>query len=247
MQIVDLQKEHEELYFKCLEDWSEEIKEAGDHKARWLEKMKEKGLRVKLALDDRGVVGGIIQYAPIEHSNVEGKDLHFIYCIWVHGHKKGRGNFQKRGMGKALLESAEKDAIELHAKGMVAWGISLPFFMRASWFKKRGYRKVDKEGMIVLLWKPFSCDAESPRLIRKKKKPQLQPGKVVVTGLLNGWCPAQNMVYERAHRACTELGDKVVFETIDTFDRTRFQEWGQSDALFVDTKQVRTGDRKSVV
>jgi len=80
----------------------------------------------------------MIQYAPIEHTFVEGQDLYLIYCIWVHGYKKGRGNFQKRGMGKALLKAAESDAKEKGAKGMVAWGISLPFWMRASWFKKIG-------------------------------------------------------------------------------------------------------------
>jgi len=32
MRIIDLQPELEELYFQCLEDWSEEMTEAGDHK-----------------------------------------------------------------------------------------------------------------------------------------------------------------------------------------------------------------------
>ena len=58
--------------------------------------------RVKLALDDDGQVGGMIQYLPIEHSFAEGRHLHYVACTWVHGHKQGRGNFQKRGMGKAL-------------------------------------------------------------------------------------------------------------------------------------------------
>lgn len=53
-------------------------------------------MRVKLALNESEAVGGMIQYVPIEHSLVEGKDLYFINCIWVHGHKKGRGNFQRR-------------------------------------------------------------------------------------------------------------------------------------------------------
>src|SRR4030066_1891812 len=123
MKVIDLSIEYEKLYFVCLEDWSEEVKEAGDHKEVWYSKMKDKGLRVKLAVDDRGEVGGIIQYIPIEHSFVEGKELYFINCIWVHGHDTGRGNFQKKGMGKALLESAEADARARGAKGRGAWGI----------------------------------------------------------------------------------------------------------------------------
>ena len=41
MNIVDLTKEYESLYFDCLEDWSAEIKEAGPHKDCWYRKMKD--------------------------------------------------------------------------------------------------------------------------------------------------------------------------------------------------------------
>jgi len=241
MEIIPLSPEHEQLYHVCLEDWSDELKEAGDHKARWCGRMWDKGLRVKLALDDNGVVGGMIQYLPIEESFVEGRGLYFVLCIWVHGSKRGRGNFQKKGMGKALLEAAEKDARDLGAKGLAAWGLSLPFFMRASWFRRRGYRKADARGMQVLLWKPFTEEAAPPRWMRTKKAPDLVPGKVTVTALLNGWCPAMNMTFERAKRAAAELGDKVVFQAVDTFERDAFREWGEPDALFVDGKALRTG------
>jgi len=243
MKIIDLADEYEKLYFVCLEDWTEEMKEAGDHKEVWYNKMKDKGLRVKLALGDNGQVGGMIQYTPAEHSFIEGQDLYFVNCIWVHGYKQGRGNFQKRGMGKALLHAAEDDARALGAKGIAAWGIPFPFWMKASWFKKQGYKKVDSQGFLgnVLLWKPFTHDATPPKWINQKKKPELIPGKVTVTAFLNGWCPAQSLAFERAKRAAAELGDKVVFQPIDTFNRNIFLEWGITDALFIDGKQVRTG------
>ena len=241
MKVIDLTDENKNLYFVCLEDWSEEIKEAGNHKELWFDKMKDKGLGVKFALDDSGQIGGMIQYIPIELSPAEGKDLYFINCIWVHGHKKGRGNFQKKGMGKALLKAAEENAKTKGAKGMVAWGVSLPFWMKASWFRKRGYKKVDKQGMQVLLWKQFDENASPPGWIKEKKKPEAIPGKVTVTAFLNGWCPAMNMVFERAKRAASEIGDTVVFQEMDTFDRETFLEWGISDALFINGKQVRTG------
>jgi GNAT superfamily N-acetyltransferase len=242
MEIVDLKDEHKPLYFVCLEDWSEEIREAGDHKARWYEKMKDRGLRVKLALGDKDEVGGMIQYVPIELSpGAEGRDLYFVLCIWVHGHKKGRGNFQKRGMGRALLQAAEEDAKERGAKGLAAWGMAIPVFMRASWFRRQGYKPADKMGMQVLLWKPFNQDARPPRWIKPKKTPAITPGKVTVTALLHGWCPAMNMTFERARRAASEFGDRVVFNSVDAFNRDVILEWGTSDALFVDKKQVRTG------
>jgi len=241
MKIIDLSEEHRKEYFCCLEDWSGEMDEAGDHKKNWYEAMKDRGLGVKLAEDDDGRVGGMIQYSPVGQSFVEGKDLYFIHCIWVHGYKKGRGNFQKRGMGKALLKEAEADVRSKGAKGIAAWGISLPFWMKASWFKKQGYKKVDRDGMAVLLWKPFTEDAAPPIWIKRRKKPELTPGKVTVTAFINGWCPGQNIAFERAKRAASEFGDKVHFREINTFDRDVFLEWGIVDGLFIDDKSVRTG------
>ena len=123
IEIIDLPTEYERLYFVCLEDWSEEMKEAGNHKELWYNEMKDKGLRVKLALDDNGEVGGMIQYIPIEHSFAQGSDLYFINCIWVHGYKKGRGNFQKKGLGKALLQAAENDVKFWDSSGLT-WTLS---------------------------------------------------------------------------------------------------------------------------
>ncbi|MDI6765791.1 MAG: GNAT family N-acetyltransferase [Bacteroidota bacterium] len=241
MQIIDLEEKYKSLYLVCLEDWSDEIKEAGNHKMHWYEKMKNKGLRVKLALDEKGEVGGMVQYLPIEQSFVEGKDLFFIPCIWVHGHKKGRGNFQKHGMGKALLQAAEDDSKSLRAKGIAAWGLRLPFWMKASWFKKHGYKVADKQDMMSLVWKPFTSDAMPPKWIQRKQIPTFEPNKVTVTGYINGWCPAMNMVFERAKRASTEFKDNVIFREVDTFDRNTLLECGEADAIYINDKQVRNG------
>ncbi len=241
MPVIPLSAEYEPLYCACLEDWSDEIKEAGDHKAKWLEKMRARGLRVQLALDEKGQVGGMIQYVPIEESFVDGKDLYFIHCIWVHGHKQGRGNFQHKGMGTALLEAAERDAREMGAKGIAAWGMAVPVFMRAAWFMKHGYKKADALGLQILLWKPFAEEASPPRWIRDKKKPEPVAGKVAVTALVNGWCPGMNMAFERAKRAAAEFGDKVDFRAVDTFDRSVFREWGEPDAIFIDGRGLRMG------
>ena len=146
-------------------------------------------------------------------------------------------------MGKALLHAAENDVKNRGAKGIVAWGVPLPFWMKAAWFKKQGYTKVDKQGFLgaVLLWKPFTDDSIPPTWIRKMKKPEKNPAKVTVTGFINGWCPAQNIVFERAKRAVSEFGDEVIFREINTFDREVLLEWGISDALYIDDKEVQTG------
>ena len=240
MEIRDLSEPFLDTYCHCLEDWSDEIKEAGDHKRLWYERMKDSGLRVKLAVVD-GQAVGMIQYVPIELGYAEGRDLYSILCVWVHGHKKGVGDRQKRGLGTALLRAAEEDAESLGAKGMTAWGVTLPFFMRASWFKKHGYRKADKNGISALMWKPFAADAAPPRWIREKKRPAAGTEKPRVTAFVSGWCPAMAMVFERAKRAAAEFGDAVEFEGISTEDRAVFLDWGIADGLFVDGRPVRTG------
>jgi GNAT superfamily N-acetyltransferase len=202
--------------------------------------MKDKDLGVKLAVEDEKVLG-MIQYLPAEYSMIEGNNIYFIACIWVHGYKQGVGKHQKKGIGKTLLQAAEDDVLSKQADGLAAWGISMPFWMKASWFKKQGYKKVDKNGMAVLLFKPFKENVLPPKWIKEKKKPEKIAGKVTVTAFINGWCPAQNLVYERTRRAVKEFGDQVVLNEFNTFEKEAFEEWGISDGLFIDGKQIRTG------
>jgi len=243
MKIIDLTQEYEPLYYVCLEDWSEEMKEAGDHKQRWMKKMQEKGLRVKLALSDDGTVCGMAEYLPVEYSFADGKDLYFMNCIWVHGHKQGIGDKRRQGYGKALLKAAEEDAKALGAKGMAAHGLKMPVWIPAKFFMKQGYEPVDKDGISLLLFKPFSKDAEKPKFVRQVKTPEKQknPGKVTITFLLNGYCPGRSIVFERAKKAAASFGDKVVFEVVDTSDLQVYREWGLHNELFIEDEKITFG------
>jgi GNAT superfamily N-acetyltransferase len=243
IQVVDLAPEHEGVYLACLEDGpGSDLAAAGDHKARWLRAMRGRGLRVKLALDAEGRPGGMIQSLPIEQAPAMGSGLEFILCIWVHGHRQGRGDFQGRGMGTALLLAAEADARGRGLEGMAAWGLFLPLWMRASWFRRHGYRSADRRGLASLVWKPFVEGAQPPHwLPRTGKRPQPVEGKVLVTGCVNGWCPAQNLVFERARRVAAPFGARVECRLVDTSDRATMLDWGQCDALFVDGRKVGGG------
>ena len=184
---------------------------------------------------------GMIHYAPAEEAPLVGRSLHYVNCIWVHAYKQGVGDHRKKGIGKPLLAAAEEEARALGSKGMAAWGLRLPVFMRSAWFKKQGYRVADRDGAVELVWKPFAPDAEIPRLLRLKKKPSPGARKVALTCLRNGWCPAQDLVHERARRVALDFPSTVEFISIDTDDRGSLEEWGVADALFVDGSQVRTG------
>jgi GNAT superfamily N-acetyltransferase len=241
MEIVDITDNEVPTYCKCLEDWSHEFDDEGGRKFAWYGKMKERGLRVKLAREEDGRVVGMIQYAPAEAAPVDGAGIHYVYCVWVHGYEEGVGKQQGRGIGKALLAAAEADAKASGSKGLAAWGLRLPFFMRSSWFKRQGYKVVDREGMMELVFKPFVEGAAPPRFLERRDRPAAGASRVTVTAYTNGWCPAQNIVYERAQRASAGFPGAVDFVGVDTSDKAALAAHGIPDGLFIDGKEVRTG------
>jgi len=241
MEIVDLSDNEVPTYCKCLEDWSHEFDDEGGRKLAWYGRMKERGLRVKLAREEDGRVVGMIQYAPADAAPVDGEGIYYVYCVWVHGYDEGVGRHQGRGIGKRLLAAAEADAKSLGSKGLAAWGLRLPFFMRSAWFKKQGYRVVDRDGMMELVFKPFVEGASPPRFLERRDRPAAGASRVTVTAYTNGWCPAQNIVYERAQRASADFPGAVDFVGVDTSGKETLAARGIADGLFIDGKEVRTG------
>jgi hypothetical protein len=117
--------------------------------------------------------------------------------------------------------------------------------MRASWFKKKGYKVVDKSGIIRVLWKPFNEHAIPPKVRKPRKKPGKSEGKVNVTVLRNGWCQTMNVACERAGRASLEFPGKIDLQVFETTDKEVLKEWGITDALYIDGKEINTGPAPS--
>ncbi|HBE04682.1 MAG: hypothetical protein A2096_05425 [Spirochaetes bacterium GWF1_41_5] len=249
MKIIDVNESYENDYFRCLSPWEEECPgesiEADRHKACWYQTMINKGLGAKIALNEENKPVGMIQYAPAGHFMLDGEDLYFLYCIYIPEKKKTNMFNRKKGIGKALLKAAEEDVKSRGAKALVVWGMIIPVFMQASWFKKQGYTKIIRDGISTVLWKKFSDNAKPPVLIKPKKKPELVQGKVTVTGLVSGWCSNFNRILERGKKAAGEFGDKVVYKEINTNEKSVFLEWGLSDALFIDDKDINSGPPQS--
>ena len=53
MKIIDLSEEHKDLFCLCLEDWSDDAREAGPKRRQWLDRMQPLGLRAKLSRRSR--------------------------------------------------------------------------------------------------------------------------------------------------------------------------------------------------
>lgn len=241
--IEDLSEESLLPYCSCLEDWSDEMKEAGDIKYRWVEKMKDHGLGVKMARNSAGEYVGMIQYVPSEYSAVEGKGNYHIHCCWVHAYKgKGVGDWRKRGIGKSLLQAAEEDVLKRGGLSISAWGLTIPVWMRASWYEKQGYRAADREGMAVLMWKALSDDAVKPQW--RKASPGLyekSTDTVKVISYINGICPAANIGHERMKRILEGHSERVDYTVFDNSGAEEIGKRGITDALYINGTAVPLG------
>ena len=231
-------------YCSCLEEWSPEIKEAGDLKYHWYEQMKEKGLGVLIAKNPRNEHVGMIQYLPSEYTNVQAENTYHVFCTWVHAYKgKGVGDQRNQGIGKALLKAAEADIRSRNAAGITAWGLGIPVWMKASWYRKQGYVKTDKNGMAVLMWKPLRGDAPKP-VWRKPAESLSEPGgndKIRVLSLVNGICPGSNIGHERMKKVLKDYGDRIEYEVRDTRTAEAIGKWGIMDGLYINGKAVPLG------
>lgn len=241
--VRDLQKDDELEFCHCLESWSEEMAESGTHKEQWLARMKREGLGVKLAVTEDGNYAGMIQYYPSRFSPalIPTEDAWFIHCIWVHGYKKGQGNFQGKGIGKAMLMSAEEDIRGRGGKIILAWGLKLPFWMKSKWFKKNGYKTSDTIGMQELVQKDL-VESEYGAVWRRPKKtpsPVDEAGLLQVTTFMSGACTVTAIAYERLKKVI--IGLPVVDILIDSSLPENLDEWGLSDIMFIGTKKVPVG------
>ncbi len=240
MNIIDLTPDYDATFLACLKDWDPGNKVGRARKRAWYEAMQNHGLRVKLALDDAGRAIGMIQYLPTDYARVEGEGLYFIQCIWVHGYEEGIGNVQGQGVGSALLQAAEADARARGARGIAAWGLPFPHWMPVAWYESHGYVEVDRLTYDVLVWKPFTSEAQAPRWLRPRKTPSPIQGQVTATAFVNRWCPGLAEASEMQH-AASEFGDRVVYHEVDTSDPNILREWGIEFALYIDDECINAG------
>lgn len=242
MEIVDLAPEHEEVFLCCLKPESRTFAEGVPAKREWLECNRERGLGVKLAIDDDGVVAGMIQYSDrrLAPFVVADEGTWVVHCVWVHLYESGIGDRSGRGMGKALLRAAEEDARSRDARGMAAWGVLVDEWQSIPWFQRQGYRLVDRQGPLGLALKAFDRGVGEPRFLEEVRRPPIIPGKARVSSFCIGWCTGGNLVDEWARRAAEELGDAVVFEHIDTSDPEVAEERGISTGIFVNGEEFPT-------
>jgi hypothetical protein len=80
MKLIDIDKDTEGTFFRCLHDETPQEPRVIALRHRWYDRNKDKGLRAKVLLREDNKVAGLCQYIPIEHSHLLGEGLMAILC-----------------------------------------------------------------------------------------------------------------------------------------------------------------------
>ncbi|MFW9882647.1 MAG: GNAT family N-acetyltransferase, partial [Candidatus Thorarchaeota archaeon] len=151
---------------------------------KWVGKM----LHSDLTIHGR-VYLGLLEYVPIKHAlePIDGKNSLFINCIWI------LPPFWHMGTAKALLKSFIERAKQYGSASVIAYegdnlfGTSIKY-MPISFFKKFGFKEVDRDGSRVLLYLDLGSSS-SPKLIFPKLKEFNKAKKLQLDIFSNSQCP----------------------------------------------------------
>jgi len=171
----------------------------------WMRARRPGGLRVKVALLD-GERVGFLYMTPIEISPLGpvGRDMAVMPCLFVDWDYQ-----HKHGLGRAMVEAAEKDARAGGAKALATIAYYGDFwFMPAAWFEKLGYAQASRDGDKAVMWKVFDKSAEAPRLLSPKYAYTPVPGKVAVDLFWMTFCGAADR--RDVLKVAGEFGERIV-------------------------------------
>jgi len=215
----------------------EEIDTFAKRRIAWLRNMYEKGLRVKIASIDNNQVG-FLHIMPIEICpwGPIGRDLMVVPCLTVIGKAKGRG------IGRALINSAEEEAKRQGRKGIITIGYYHNcWFMQAPFFEKCGFSMIERRGTIGILGKFFEESAESPQLLKPNYQFKPIPGKAVVDLFWNTFCPTSSIEAQRVREVAAEFGEPVVVHEYCADKRPILSRYQIPRGIFINGKEIWWG------
>jgi len=215
----------------------EEIDTFGKRRIAWLRNMYKKGSRVKIASIDNNQVG-FLHIMPIEICpwGPIGRDLMVIPCLTVIGKAKGRG------IGRALINSAEEEAKRQGRKGIITIGYyHNHWFMQAPFFEKCGFPMIERKGTIAILGKFFEESVESPHLLEPNFQFKLIDGKVVVDLFWHTFCPTSSIEAQRVREVAVEFAESVIVHEYCADERSILFRNQIPRGIFINGKEIWWG------
>jgi len=236
IKIRDMLPEDEYYVGTCthVEENDEEIEECAQERIAYFKKMKNSGLKIKVALFN-GQHAGFIYIFPIENSpwEVEGSNLYFIPCLVAHS------KFSGNNIGRELLVSAKNEAKAQGKDGIVVDAMDWNhWFMPANYFIHLGYEIVRRKGREVLLWKRFNKHSLKPHFIEENYSFKKIANEVVVDLFYNTFCQTSAIEAKRVRSIVEEFGDKVILNEFSADKRSTCKKYGISRAIYINGRSL---------
>lgn len=224
---------------------SDEIEECGRRRVQLLRRMYQYGLRVKVGLVN-GAEAGLLYTMPSQISpwGPVGEDLMVITCAYV------QTAWERIGLGRALVETAEEEARRQSAKAIAA----VAYYRQdrrisARFFEQLGYRAADRRpdpspshiGIQAVVWKPLDPSALPPRLAKRNHQYRPTKGKVVVDLFHTDLCRISSIEAERVRKVAREFGDKVLLNQHATEAPEVRDGQPPARAIFVNGREIGWG------
>jgi GNAT superfamily N-acetyltransferase len=231
--------------------WREAMKPAMEARRQWLKAMMQKGMQISVALEetekaisslgprnakfkematDGNFPEALIESLPIEFAPepVKGEKSLFIDCLWV------VPPFWHKDVAKMLIERVVENAKTYGGASVLAyegdkWFGFFPY-MPADFFKKFGFKEVDREGSRVLLHLNLGAD-EKPKLIYPKCRTSEESGKIAVDVFFNSQCPWSGWMVDKIRQNIKKY--EAVVKVINTDDRKTIEKYGMSRGVCV--------------
>ncbi len=242
IELVAIDESTEDTFLRCLHEEIPANPEVMRMRRDWLAANVPRGHRARVLKDDSGQVVGLTNYTPIENSPYVGEGLMAILCMWIHGYEHLVGNQQSRGYGRFMLAEIERDARDSGSLGLCVWGKDFEYWNPISFYEHMGFKRVEKRGMDVLAWKPFTDSAQPPLFLPdiEARETPLNDGRIRVRNVSPGWCGGGCEQCVVVQEVLTGFGDEV------ELDQTIAQDWetllaaGESlDVVYIDGEPFR--------
>ncbi len=190
------------------------------------------GLRTLVAYEGPRPVGHI-EFIPIQHAPrpVTGTRQLFINCLFVD--KSARF----RGVGRTLLEAAEKEAAG-QGKGIAVLASECGPFMPAAYFESCGFLQGDvRDGERLLYRAPFM--GEAPKFLPLSYEPRSSSSGITIDYFHCPQCPLSGRALHDLRTKMASSRERIDLRVINTGQRTTIEQWGIARGVYVDGKPVQ--------
>lgn len=236
-----------------------EMQEGMRDRLNWIKKMMDVGLEILVAVDKpkneeihykwvgkmlhsdlaiRGQVPmGLLESVPIEHAlePIKGKKSLFINCMWI------LPPFWGKGVGRALIEflidrAKEIGGISIIAYDGVKWCGTSINYMPLSFFKKFGFKEIERDGSRVLLHLDLGAKI-IPKLIYPNFEALENEKNNQLVAFYNSQCPWSQLMIDELNNNTAKLPN-IKTKVIKTNNRELIKKYGISRGLLIEGKPI---------